>query len=193
MMTSGASVMLIFSGVGLLLVPRDRQAALLLVLQYATAAWLVMQMWPLRMALIKVVAGWAAVLILFLSARQTTSDENRHTGSGSALFRLFTGLLALLALFSLLPTVSDAIPGIAPLTLAGAMWLMLSALLQLGFTLHPLYTVVGWLTLLTGFEILYASVERSTLIALLLAGLHLALALAGAYMLSKLGQEADEE
>ncbi|GAB4530353.1 MAG: hypothetical protein Fur0018_17610 [Anaerolineales bacterium] len=190
MTDSGVVVLLVLSALGLLLARQSVQIVLALTLQYALAGGLVMQMWPPRMALIKIMAGWAAVLILYLSARRVPLGGDLPAGPGRFLARFSAGLLALLAVFSLLPVVQDAVPGITPPVLGAAMWLMLSALMQLGFTLHPLRTAAGWLTLMTGFEIIYAAIERSILIALLLAALQMALALAGAYLLL---QGASEE
>jgi len=57
-------------------------------------------------------------------------------------------------------------------------------LLQLGLTALPLRITIGLLTVLSGFEILYAVVETSTLVSGLLAGVSLGLALVGAYLLT---------
>jgi hypothetical protein len=56
-------------------------------------------------------------------------------------------------------------------------------LLQLSLTSHPLKVIIGLLTALSGFEIIYAAIETSTLVTGLLAGITLALALVGAYLL----------
>ena len=64
-----------------------------------------------------------------------------------------------------------------------ALILMGMGLLQLGFTGQPLRTIIGLLTLLSGFEIIYVSVETSTLVAGLLASVNLGLSLVGAYLL----------
>jgi len=56
-------------------------------------------------------------------------------------------------------------------------------LLHLGLTSSALRVTLGLLTVLAGFEILYAAVETSVLVAGLLAAVSLGLALAGAYLL----------
>jgi hypothetical protein len=63
-------------------------------------------------------------------------------------------------------------------------------LLHLGISAQPFRVVLGLLTVLAGFEILYAAVESSTLVAALLSAINLSLALAGAYLvtMSKEGQ-----
>ncbi|MGE5375620.1 MAG: hypothetical protein ACM3XO_11245, partial [Bacteroidota bacterium] len=56
-------------------------------------------------------------------------------------------------------------------------------LLHLGITSYILRVVIGLMTVLSGFEILYAAVEGSILVAALLATINLGLALVGAYLL----------
>ncbi len=57
-------------------------------------------------------------------------------------------------------------------------------MLQLGFTSQSLNVALGLLTVLAGFEILYAAVEISALVAGLLAGVNLGIALIGAYLIN---------
>ncbi len=177
--TSVSAALLAACGLWLLAGRGWRSTLTALGLQYAAAAFLVAQMWPPRMALVKALAGWGAVLIVFSTVAAHPQEETGTAGWSETIFRLTAGGLVLLAVVSLLPDLLQAVPGIQPATLLAAAWLMGSGLLQLGFTLHPPRVVVGWLTVLTGFEIAYAAVERSLLIAALLAGLHIALALVG--------------
>jgi hypothetical protein len=74
----------------------------------------------------------------------------------------------------------------------GSMLLMGMGLLYLGITAQPLRIVTGLLTLLAGFEILYAAVENAALVAALLAVVNLGLALAGAYLINAASKEETE-
>jgi hypothetical protein len=55
-----------------------------------------------------------------------------------------------------------------------------------------LRVTIGLLTALSGFEIIYAAIETSTLVTGLLAGVNLGLALAGAYLIIAPTMEAAE-
>ena len=57
-------------------------------------------------------------------------------------------------------------------------------LLQIGFTDEPLYTSIGLLTITAGFEIIYALIDSSILVAGLLAGANLGIAMIGTYLLA---------
>ncbi len=189
---SGAVALLAVCGLWLLVGDDWRGALAALALQYGAAALLVAEMWPPRMALVKVLAGWGAVLILLSAAR--ASGVKPFPGAASAwsaaLFRLTAGGLVLLAAVSLLPLFLEAVPGIQPSALLAAMWLVGSGLLRLGFTSHPLRVATAWLSVMTGFEIAYAAVERALLVAALLAALHIVLALVGAYLLNVFEESA---
>jgi len=68
--------------------------------------------------------------------------------------------------------------------LAG-LWLIAMGGLQLGISTHPLRVILGLLTFLSGFEILYAPLETSSFIAGFLAVLTLGIALVGSFLLAK--------
>ncbi len=63
-------------------------------------------------------------------------------------------------------------------------------ILQSGMTARPFRVSVGLLTVLAGFEILYAAVETSLLVAGLLAIINLGLALSGSYLLTNEVEDA---
>jgi hypothetical protein len=48
---------------------------------------------------------------------------------------------------------------------------------------QPLRVILGLFTALSGFELLYAAVDRSVLVAGLISGVNLGLALVGAFLL----------
>jgi len=82
------------------------------------------------------------------------------------------------------PQVEAMIPGVSRPVIAGGLLLAGMGLLHLGLTAEILRVILGLLTVLAGFEILYAAVETSILLAGLLAVVNLGLALAGAYLMT---------
>ena len=65
----------------------------------------------------------------------------------------------------------------------GSLLLIGMGLLHLGISAQVLRVAIGLMTVLSGFEILYSTVEGSILVAALLAVINLGLALVGAYLL----------
>jgi hypothetical protein len=74
----------------------------------------------------------------------------------------------------------------------GGILLTTMGLLQLGMTTQILRVILGLLTTLSGFEILYAAMEGSSLVAALLVVVNLGLGLVGAYLLTVASEEQTE-
>jgi hypothetical protein len=99
------------------------------------------------------------------------------------LFRLFAAAMVLLIVATLTRRVDTIMADAGYAVTAGALLLIGMGLLHLGITSHILRVVIGLMTVLSGFEILYSAVEGSILVAALLAVINLGLALVGAYLL----------
>jgi hypothetical protein len=76
---------------------------------------------------------------------------------------------------------------------SGSLLLVGMGLLHLGVSNHILRVTLGLMTALSGFEILYATVENSILVAGLLAIINLGLAFVGSYLLIASNVEEEAE
>ncbi len=173
-------------------------------LQYIGVSLLVALSWPVEMAVTKLVAGWMSGAVLgmamttFPALRQSHPEnpemavlpadepaaEQPATGylAAGSLFRILAAALLGLTVLSIAPTLPEWFPGITLTQAWGSLVLIGLGLLHLGLTANPFRTIIGLLTALSGFEILYAAVESSTLVAGLLAAVNLGLSLMGAYL-----------
>jgi len=68
--------------------------------------------------------------------------------------------------------------------ITGSFALIGLGMLHLGMTVQPFRVILGLLTVLSGFEVLYAALESSILVAAWLSVVNLGLALVGAYLLT---------
>jgi hypothetical protein len=137
------------------------------------------------MAVAKMVAGWMAGAILGIamtSVPDTWRDMEKSINFGP-IFRILAALIFALAITSLVIHSESWLSMINVPIRWGSFVLIGFGLLQLSLTSHPLRVIIGLLTSLSGFEIIYAAVETSTLVTGLLAGVNLGLALVGAYLL----------
>jgi hypothetical protein len=167
----------------MLLVSRDwRWSLALLGMQYLGAFVLIMKQAPVEMALAKLLAGWIAVAVLAIALIGLPQNEDRSTSPSGRLFRLVAACIVILAVFSVASRLSEWVPGIGFEQGLGALILVGLGLLHLGLTIRPLEVVLGLLTILAGFEIIYSAVEVSALVTGLLAGVTLGMALIGAYL-----------
>lgn len=188
-----ALVILTITGFLLILWRDGRGLVITLAVQYIGVFVLVFLSWSMVLASVKLIAGWMAAALLWIgmiaSPHALDLDESYFPGR-----RLFRSLVSLLVLFTMLSTaapVSDWFPGLGIERIYGALILIGLGALQLGLTTRPFRVTLGLLTLLSGFEILYAALENSALVAGLLAGLTLGLALVGVYLISAVPAEVD--
>ena len=178
--------LLVVTSVGLLLARDWRWLIIFLSAQYFGMLILTLQHWPLGLASVKVVAGWMSAAILGMT-RSGLPREDRAERSNvlprGRLFRLFAAAMVLLIVSSITPRV-DVIMADAgfPVT-SGSLLLVGMGLLQLGVANRIMRVTIGLMTVLSGFEILYATVEGSVLVAGLLAIINLGLAMAGSYLM----------
>ena len=187
----------------LLLVSSDwRFSILLLALQYVGMFLLIVNHWPIQMAVVKLISGWMAGAVLGIAIINSTNVRTRldkskimepTTQQDSRLiaffyygrpFHLITAGLVAISVFYLAPQFEKWIPEIDPFSALGGLLLIGMGLLKLGFSDQPFMVILGLLTMLSGFEIIYANLETSALVAGLLAIITLGLALTGAYLLA---------
>jgi hypothetical protein len=179
-----------------LLISRDWRLGLgLLGLQYIGVFWLTSQHWPISMAAIKLVTGWMAIATLGITRLnlKELEGETQHFWPQGRLFRLFTAGIATIIIATVTPRVEEIIPGIGLPVISGSLILMGLGMLHLGMTAQPFRVILGLLTVLSGFEALYAALESSILVAAMLSIVNLGLALVGAYLLIGSKSEESEE
>ncbi len=154
--------------------------------QYVGVLLLISISWPLELAVIKLVAGWIAAAVLGVSLIEYPRSWGNEMGywvSGS-MFRVFVAGMMGLAMLSLRPTVAEWAVHATFNQILGSMILMSFGLLHLGFTTEPDRIILGLLTILSGFEIIYCTMEASLLVNAFLAVITLGIALIGAFLLT---------
>jgi hypothetical protein len=176
-------ILLMGSSLSLLISQRWRFTLISLAVQYLAVFWLVALVWPVGLAAIKLVVGLMAGALVGSLQPSDEHVEDKYAGVSGQIFRSLAAGLIWLAVFSIAPGLLSWVPT-QPVILWGGLILVGMGLLQLGMTTRPLRIIVGLLTVLSGFEIMYASVESSILVAGLLAMIDLGIGLAGAYLLA---------
>jgi hypothetical protein len=174
----------IFTATGLLFSRDWRWSLGLLAAQYLVVFWMVQSHWPVSLAAVKLVTGWMACAVLGLAQLNSKiGRESERIQRQGRLFHIFAALMVMVATFSLSTRVTSWI-GLTLQITWGGMLLIGLGLLHLGITSDSFRVVIGLLTVMAGFEILYAAVESSSLVTALLVVVDLGLALAGAYFLN---------
>lgn len=180
-----AVVLMVITSAGLLFVHDWRWNIILLAVQYLGMFVLTLQHWPTGMASVKVVAGWmsAAILGMTRSGLPSESSMEEKIWPRGRLFRLFAAATVVLIVAVVTPGVDTIMADAGFPVTNGGLLLIGMGLLHLGITTRVLRVAIGLMTVLSGFEILYSTVEGSVLVAALLAVINLGLALVGSYLL----------
>jgi hypothetical protein len=180
-----AVVIIIATSVGLLLVRDWRTSIIMLSVQYVAMFILCLGHLPLGMASVKVVVGWmsAAILGMTRSGLSIADVDEENNWPRGRLFRIFAAGMVGIIVAGVTPRVNNMMADAGIAVSAGALLLIGMGLLHLGLTANTLRITIGLMTILSGFEIIYAAVEASVLVTALLAVIILGLALVGSYLM----------
>ncbi len=184
---SWVAVALILATATTILISQDWRISLAaLALQYLAAFWLVTRHLPLAMGSVKLIAGWMVVATLGMTRLSLSTLDNQMEDTfwlrGRWFRIILMGIVGLIAAGSSLQ-IEAVIPGLGLPVIAGSMILIGAGVVHLGVTSDLLRVILGLLTLLAGFEILYAALESAILVTGLLAVVNLGLGILGSYLL----------
>jgi hypothetical protein len=184
---SWVAVALILATSTTLLITRDWRVSLgALAVQYLAAFWLITRHLPFAMGSAKLITGWMVVAALGmtrLGISKLEEENNESFWPRGQWFKIVLTLTVALVAAGTTSRIEAAIPGLGLPVIAGSLLLIGAGLVHLGVTSEILQVILGLLTLLTGFEILYGAVESSILVAGFLAVTNLGLGVVGSYLL----------
>jgi hypothetical protein len=205
-------ILLALTSTTLLILKEWRLCILILAAQYLGAFLIVYQVWPFSLAIVKMISGWISCSVLaiagvnlfgmpvardlipfrgFQGAAQSGETNEQRLPLG-ILFALFSAGLVLIVSLSIAIQSSNLFGEDFLPVMMGGFILIGTGLLQVGFSNDSFFVSIGLLTIIPGFEILYAIFDSSTLVAGLLAGVNLGIALVGAYLMSAPLTEIEE-
>ncbi|PKO06843.1 MAG: hypothetical protein CVU41_04280 [Chloroflexi bacterium HGW-Chloroflexi-3] len=144
---------------------------------YVSVFWMVLQVWPTGLAVVKLIAGWMAGAILG-SAIKEDSKLLIEDKKVEQRFKLVIVLIIWIFSFSIMQSIKIRLP-IPDTLIWGGVLLIITGILQIGMSIRPIRIIFGLLTAFSGFEVLYAGVEQSVLVAGFLVIITLGISLVG--------------
>ena len=160
--------------------------------QYLAAFALISLEWNIGLAAVKLVVGLMAAAILGASHPEVSlAYSYQKGGNAGMLFRFLTALEIWFMIYAFSPAVAGWLELDATVVFGGLL-LVGMGVLQIGLGAGRIRPVVGLLSCLTGFEVIYASLSSSVLVTGLLAMLNLSLAIIGSYWMSYPAEGAKE-
>jgi hypothetical protein len=185
-----ALFLILLSTLELLVGTRMRRMMIALAILFLGQFLLLINSWSLGLSAVELVAGWMAMAILMASQPALETDRQFINRQGT-IFRIVAAVVIWLLVFLIAPSVS--LLSTLPIEVTwSALILIGMGLLHLGMTTRPVKVIIGLFTILAGFEVFYAAVENSVLVAGLLAMITIGLAAVGAYLITLPFLEASE-
>jgi hypothetical protein len=181
-----AAIAVALTGVLLILFDNRRLILSVLAVQYIFVAWLVSLSLPPQVTAAKLVAGLFSCTIIavaLVSIGWTDRFMLPRTIPSGIVFRIIAVALVLLVALGIGSNIWSSIPNLSLVASYGATFLFSLGLLQLGFQEEPVKVGIGLLTTLSGFEVVYTTIEPSLAVMALMASVHLGIAVVVSYLL----------
>lgn len=147
------------------------------------------QFWTFGFALSKLITSIMAIVVMSLAPDPGQQPESSGGRAGRVFRSMGLAFCLLLVIFTLNKTtaylslsVDQTLPALA---------ILFCGFLMLGISREPFRIIIGLLTILVGFEILYGAIEQSLLVNGLLAAVFLLIAVVGSYLITP--PEAEDE
>lgn len=152
-------------------------------IQYVGVFWLVLTLWPTGLAAVKLVSGLMSAAVIGSSASEEIINGKKIQFSSKEEIRFKSVLwfVVLLIVLAIIPKITDWLPLTGIIVLASLLLIGIG-LLQLGIANEPYRIIFGLLTVLSGFEIIYAGLERSVLVAGVLSIITLGISFIGVFI-----------
>ncbi|MBI1881541.1 MAG: hypothetical protein HYR94_25450 [Chloroflexi bacterium] len=222
-LTQESALLGLFITAGIILISRDwRTLILALLAQYILAGLILSRLVRPDIAALKVMIGAFICPILFLSVRQVSTsvslfspftdkgkgfsqwrqnfsvmtllmgrDRRRSPAATGFIFRVLVVALMIIVATTLSRTF--ILPDLSPDVTTAVYWLVLAGLVTLILTEDPMRVGHGLFTALTGFDLLYTTLEKSLLMTGLWGAVNLLIALAIGYLIIIKGAGPEEE
>jgi len=159
--------LLIFSALaafGLMLIVSDwRMRIAGLASLYFVGFIVILQIWPVALASVKLISGWMGIALLSTSMLNSMHQVNDHRFTSEMIFRFLMTVLIWIVVAAIAPSINEWLP-IPYTNLYIGVSLMGSGLIFMSLTEDLFEIILGLLTILTGFDIIYSSLEGSALV-----------------------------
>jgi len=145
------------------------------VFQVFSVFWLTTLSWSFAESAVKLIGGWIAIAIVSSVHPDSILEKENETMTSGFGFRFLVIAMIWLLAFSSSSLIQNLIPARVEI-LWGGMLLFGSGIIQVGFSRNIIRTIIGLITFISGFEVMYASIESSVLVSGVLAFLTIGLA-----------------
>ena len=160
-----------------------RWNVIVLAIQYVAVFWMILQVWTLGLAVVKLISGWMAGAILG-SSLQMENSITKDDSISEKRFKIVLIVIIWIIIYSITPQLQKWLP-VPNNLIIGATILIVTGIMQFAITSNPIRVIFGLLTSFSGFEVIYAGIENSIVVAGFLVIISLGIALTGALFIQQ--------
>jgi hypothetical protein len=167
-----------------LLINRKYRANIIgLALIYVAAFWMILEVWSPGLSIVKLITGWMAGAIIGSSIK----EERQLDVQNEIVEQRFKAVFVLI-LWIFCISITGIIKSFLPLNenlILGGLVLFFTGLLQIGLSKKPIRIIFGMMVTIVGFEVIYAGLEKSILVAAFLVVITVGIAFVGVLFLNQ--------
>ncbi len=134
------------------------------------------------LAVINLIIGWMACAVLGIAGIRLGESEGIDQYRGGTAFRLISAFFFILTAFALSINTFSWLNRTPYILLAGGLSLVFTGILQMNFFDQVFRIIVSLLVFISGFELIYYSLEFSLLVIVLIGMVKIGLAFIGTYL-----------
>jgi hypothetical protein len=154
-----------------------------LAIQYLISFILIVQIWPLALASVKLISGWMGVVLLGISLVSSDYHSEIEKPVSERIFIFITLLLLWMVITATIPRLNEWLP-ISYTNLYIGLTMMASGLLQTSHKIDIVGILIGILSILIGFDIIYSSLEGSALVTAFYGLINIAICMLGIFIIN---------
>jgi len=171
---------IVLSGAILVLEDRRYRLAVLAVIELIGFI-LIVQIWPIALALVKLISGWMGIALLSFAFIPSDIKKESNEPIPSKIFRLMLGVFGWIIVLTSIQGLNEWLP-ISYTNLFIGLIFFIIGMISLSLGLKTFDIILSLLVFLQGFDIIYSSLEGSALVTAMFAVIIISICLTGSFL-----------
>ncbi len=171
---------IILSGAILVLEDRRHRLAVLAIIELIGFI-LIVQIWPIALALVKLISGWMGIALLSFAFIPSDIKKESNEPIPSKIFRLMLGVFGWIIVLTSIQGLNEWLP-ISYTNLFIGLIFFIIGMISLSLGLKTFDIILSLLVFLQGFDIIYSSLEGSALVTAMFAVIIISICLTGSFL-----------
>ena len=171
---------IVLSGAILVLEDRRHRLAVLAIIELIGFI-LIVQIWPIALALVKLISGWMGIALLTFAFIPSDIKKESNEPIPTKIFRLMLGVFGWIIVLTSIQGLNEWLP-ISYTNLFIGLIFFIIGMISLSLGLKTFDIILSLLVFLQGFDIIYSSLEGSALVTAMFAVIIISICLTGSFL-----------